>query len=155
MLHATMPSSPVYRSIGPAHLSEAFSLIVNVAAPISVPALPFEETPAVFLIEIIVTLVAVCGLALPRRFLLPFAVAMLEAISKGALVGVPIRPLVLSEALWLAQLVLTNVDISVGKEVRSISMAETCFPLALVPISIEPHVDPIALSLARLPLPYV
>ena len=155
MLDSFVPGTPIHGAISPAHLSEPISLILYVSAPIRVPGLPLEVAPPVFLIIQIVALVLIC-LCIRRETRVecfpPLAMAVFETILEGTLVGVAIRPLVLTVTLRLTIQVLANVHIIIGEEVCAISMSEACLPLALVPVPIQPHVHAVALSLAGLPL---
>lgn len=158
MLNTLMPCAPIDRAVSPVHLTKTLPLVLEIAAPVSVPRLPFEVTPAVFLIVKVISFILV-GLSVGwergvQRFP-PFSLAMLETILESTLVGVSIHPFILSETFWLAVLILANVDVSIGEEISAVTMSETCLPLSLVPVPVEPDMHTVTLSLAGLPLPYI
>jgi hypothetical protein len=52
----------------------------------------------------------------------PFTLPMLEPLAKVTYVEAAIAPLVLSEAIWLPELVLALVRVSIAKEISTIAM---------------------------------
>jgi hypothetical protein len=64
-------------------------------------------------------------------------------------------PLVLPLPIWSAILILSIIAVSVCKEIRSISVSQTAFPLAFESISISPYMDPITLGFIVSPLSYI
>jgi len=79
----------------------------------------------------------------------PLAFAVLHSTFKFANVYRRIFPFVLSETVWFALLILTSVNVTVGKDVRALTVLQAEFPFALISISILPlvHAVPIRFRL--------
>ena len=60
---------------------------------------------------------------LVRLLFLPFTVTVLESIIELTCITAAILPLVLTKSFRLAFLVLTNVAVTVGEEIGTVSMA--------------------------------
>jgi len=80
---------------------------------------------------------------------------MLLTQPEFASVLVAVGPLVLAEALGPTLSVLARVHVTVREKVGTVSVPQARGPLTLVPIAVEPGVDPVPLSLAVDPLPDV
>jgi hypothetical protein len=155
MLDTFMPGATIDGAVSPAHLSEALSFIADIATSVGVARLPLEEAPAVFLISEVIAFVLISfGVWWKRgvKGFPPLSVSVFEAVFEGALISVPVHPLVLAIALWLPVLILSNVHVSIGEEIGTVAVPEACLPFALVPVSIEPYMHAISFSLAGLPL---
>ena len=125
-------------------------LIVLIAAFIDVAALPCEHAESVFLVVFILTFIRVAVLHVD--LLAPPALSELHPVLEIAHIVAPVLPLVLSEAVWLPLLVLTSIDISVGKDVSTLTVLQAVGPLSFIPVAVFPLVDPVAIGLARSPL---
>jgi hypothetical protein len=78
-----------------------------------------------------------------RRWLPPFALAMLHAILELALVGIAVGPFIQTFPLWLSISIFTHILIPIIKEISSIPMPQALFPLSFISISIYPHMHSI------------
>jgi hypothetical protein len=155
MLDTFMPGATIDGAVSPAHLTEALSFIADIATSVGVARLPFEEAPAVFLISEIITFVLISfGVWWKRgvKSFPPLSISVFEAVFEGALISVPVHPLVLAIALWLSVLILSNVHVAIGEEIGTVTVSEARLPFAFVPVSIEPDMHAISFGLARLPL---
>lgn len=64
-----------------------------------------------------------------------------------------ILPIVLSVAIWFPSLILSFIEISICKFLRTLAMLQTLFEFSLISIPIDPDMHPIAFSFAHPPLP--
>ena len=78
--------------------------------------------------------------------------AVFETVLELTSVTAAIYPLVLSEAFWLAVVVLANKDITIREEVTAVSVSQAAFPLAFILVAIAPNMHTVSLSLGVLPL---
>jgi len=70
---------------------------------------------------------------------------MLHSVLELARVLALIFPFVLAEAVWLAKLVLTSVNVAHSEDIGALPMFKTVLPFALVSVSILPLMDTISI----------
>jgi len=58
----------------------------------------------------------------------------------------------LAEAVWLTELVLARVNVTISENVCALAVLETVAPFSLISVSIFPFVDTISVSFGRSPL---
>ena len=130
------------------------ALILLVVAHVAIAGLPLKNSMAMLLIILIHAFIGIAlGVTvLICLLLLPFAVALLQSILELAGVTATILPLVLSEALRLADRILTNIAVTIGEEVRTISVPQTFEPFAFVFVTVGEYVNSVSFCLSCLPL---
>ncbi len=153
MLNSLAPNPLVDAAVDPVHLSVAVALVITIVTLVQISTGPLEDTITVLLVHVVVTLVRVY-LPVWHRFL-PLALPMLHSILEIAYIGLPVLPLVLSEAVWLTAHVLPRVHVAVRKKVCAVAVLQTVFPFAFVSVAVLPLVHPVAVSFGLLPLAQV
>jgi len=155
LLDTCLASDPVRAAVRPSHHAISVALVIVVKAAVNVPRLPFEYAVPVFLVLEVFALVvvrlilaqpAVVGashflglLTEPTGFALaPLSLAVLEPVFELALVDRSVGPPVLPGTFWLAEDVLPDVSIAVGKEVCAAPVAQIAIPFALVFVAVRP-----------------
>jgi hypothetical protein len=116
MLDAVLPHAHIGTSISPSHNTITMSLITCVGALIAVARLPLEDTLAIFFIVCVHAFIHVAAGHVPVLVslpLLPFSMAMLEAVLELASIAASISPLILSIAVWFSMQVLSDIAVAV------------------------------------------
>jgi hypothetical protein len=153
VLNAVTPLSFVAGAISPVHLSVAMSFIRFVTAFVDVSTFPSELTEATFLIEFILTFI--CVAILDIDLFTPATFAMFHSVFEVSHIVGAVFPLVLSEPVRFAELVLTGVDVTVGKYVCALSRFQAVGPLAFISVSIFPLMNSVSVSFGGSPLTYI
>lgn len=122
--------------------------IFKIVAFIDIPSDPSEHPITTFLI---VNVIPFIGISLSLD-LLPNSLTMPQPILEVAFEIRTIRPGVFAITAWLSINIPTRILIPVGEILHAFPMLQTGLKLALVPIPIDPGVDPIAIGHAKLPL---
>ena len=84
--------------------------------------------------------------------LFPHAFPFLQAINEEPEVRIAIEPLVLTVTVCLAIRVLTKESVSVGEDIRALSVPEIELPLAFISVPIGPLILPVPVNLVLYPL---
>src|SRR3712207_5923560 len=117
MLDAMLPITTIYGTIYPEHLTITLSLILLVITFLSVTRFPLKFTIPVFLIILIFSFILIIKLLSISRFLAPFTLSMLDSILELSSICISIRPLILTKPIWITVVILSNVLISIRKEI--------------------------------------
>jgi hypothetical protein len=72
---------------------------------------------------------------------------MLQSMLEFTCVRALIFPFVLAKAMWFAKLILASVNVTHSKDIATLSVLETVFPLTLVSVSVFPLVHTVAICL--------
>jgi hypothetical protein len=139
----------VHGPICPLHLAFSLSLVILVKAFVYVSRSPGEHTLPMFLVIQIFSFILIGGVLFVTS---PLAHAVFQAILEAPDVDRSICPAVLTLPIRFPILIGASVNISVGKDVCSLSMLETTFPLSLISVSALPYVNSMSFSLAVAPL---
>jgi len=126
------------------------ALVALVAALVDVSTFPGELAKAALLIEFILTFISVAVGCI--YFLTPAALAVFHTVLEIAYIVAAVLPLVLAEAVWLSELVLARVNVTISENVCALAVLETVAPFSLISVSIFPFVDTISVSFGRSPL---
>jgi hypothetical protein len=86
------------------------------------------------------------------EFLAPSTLAVLHTILEIADVVTSIFPLVLSESVRLAKLILSRIHVTVGKNVSSLTVFKTIGPLTFISVTVLPLVYAVSICLRLSPL---
>lgn len=122
MLAPLFPLALVNSSVSPVHLSVALSLVLDIVALIHIAALPGEDPITMLLVHEVLALILVASSSIVFS---PLSLPLFESVLEIADVKAPVFPLILSESLGLAFVVLTLIGISVAEKVRAMAMLET------------------------------
>ena len=127
MLDALVPHAHVSAFISPLHNTVTVAFIFFIVAFITVARFPLEHAMPVLLVILVHAIVGVAlrVAELIGLLLLPLAMAMLETVPELTSVAAAILPLILAEAIWLAIRVLANITITIGEEVRAVTVTQT------------------------------
>ena len=150
ILDAVTPLALVAASIFPIHLTIPVPFIVLVATLIVIPGLPSKNTYSCFLIVLVRAFVHIAVLGVES--LLPFTLAMFEAVLEFSNVYAPIFPLVLALTLRLAIDVDSCEDIAICKEIRTLPVLKAVQPLSFESVAIFPLMNSVASGLGLVPL---
>ena len=96
-------------------------------------------------------LIEFLGLFLIIWRLFPSALAVLHPLFESTIIGIFIDPLVLALSFRLSIFILSDIKITVGKEISSLSFSEALEPLALILVSFDPSVNTVSMCLIGLP----
>jgi len=115
-------------------------------------SLPFKLTKSVLHIIIIFSFVHVRVFFCSRFF--PNSFALLSSIYKHSTVNIAISPPILSITFCSSIVIFTQEYIAVCKNIRSLTVSQRLMPLTLIPISILPLMNAVAMSHVFSPLAY-
>jgi len=153
ILNSFLPLAFVAGAISPVHFTVAVALVILVAPLVDVAALPSELAHTRLLVVDVASFVHVAILCIES--FTPFAFSVLEAFFELTDVDASVFPFVLTNSLRPSALVGACKNITVRKDIRSLSVLQAVQPLALISVSILPLMHSVAISLRVFPLPDV
>ena len=148
-----IPNTFILTSINPFHLTVASFIVIRVTSFILISSTPSKLTISMFHIIKKGTFKLICWKI--NSWLPPQPLTLLLPIKEITAIVVSIWPFILSKTLCNSINILSQEDVPIRKNIRTLTMSKRVHPLALIAIFILPSMNSITMRHIPSPLTYI